>query len=93
MSNRRKNGRKNGQNNYIDSKAVKKAQKAQKAQKALVDCPKVLEAWLPRPSIFTNVNVWERPDGKNPDEWFKPDQIGPFASGWTKINPFTLKPN
>ena len=96
VNNGRKNGQNNGQNNYIDSKAVKKAkkaQKAQKAQKALVDCPKVLEAWLPRPSIFTNVNVWERPDGKNPDELFKPVQIGPFAPGWTKINPFTLKPN
>ena len=94
--NNRNNGNNghNGRTKYGDYIAFKNA-KDQRDQKTP---PKVFEAWLPIPSNFPNlnlknVNVWGRPDGKNPDEWFKPGQIGPFAPGWTKINPFTLKPN
>jgi hypothetical protein len=84
-----------GQTNYANFREFKNA-KDQNAKDKKTP-PKVVEAWLPRPSNFPNlnlenVNVWGRPDGKNPDEWFKHDQIGPFTPGWTKINPLTLKP-
>jgi hypothetical protein len=83
------NNKNNGRNNYANSIEVKKAQKA---QKTLADCPKVVEAWIPRPSSSQNLKEWERPDGKNPDEWRKPERIGQCPYGWTKINPSTLKP-
>ena len=95
------NNRNNGRAKYGDFIAFNKA-KAENA-KDLRDQktpPKVFEPWLPISSNFPNPNldvfkplVWGRPDGKNPDEWFKHAQIGPLAPGWASLNLSTLKPN